>query len=672
MKYDKQRKFLKTTETKRINVSIKKIKHWVFLVVFILWIVVFFLSGMFHSFITFKLFNKFKSFEDAVATNFSAYWLWYFALAVLVSLLLLGHVLWEKIKNLIFGSKEQKLWLFNQKDRTGNWFQFKKRFIKNDKTKANWVLSANRANSYFYDKDQNALIIGGSGSGKTQKIIIPSIVENANLINKPNMVVIDLKGEILSFCGDTLQNNGYKIISINLDNTKFSEKWNPLSLIYNTFEKKPKLALQMINDIVENLNFSGNDNNSNVWEQQAKQLVRVILQIMLLASHSSKEELSRWKYLFNQKTFNMANVNKYISYESFTGRKLHDMMEAMQYNPLWMDLFVQYQSLSSVPSETFAGYAMNASKAIQHFINNDNIKTITSTTDGLDLEELINSKQQFALFLKVPDHKTSTHILMPLLIDQIYELAIEKANNMPNGALDRTLQFYLDEFGNTPKINNFDNKISICRQRNVFFMLVLQDTEQLNKYNSSYGSKQGSIIKANCGLQYFISSNNQATLKEVSESLGKRKISKFSKSKSSSNNSSNITESDAEEDVMSVNALKQKSLDYIIVQLIGELPLMLKAQMAYKIYNIPKYTLTSSNEKLEVDLPKNNIPVVDNETTEQAKQEDIAEKIEDKKEVVNTKNTQQNTTSKGNNKVSIMEELLKRTKSAKGGANEKK
>lgn len=337
-----------------------------------------------------------------------------------------------------------------------------------------------------------------------------------------------------------------------------------------------------------------------------------------------------------------------------------------------MDLFVQYQSLSSVPSETFAGYAMNASKAIQHFINNDNIKTITSTTDGLDLEELINSKQQFALFLKVPDHKTSTHILMPLLIDQIYELAIEKANNMPNGALDRTLQFYLDEFGNTPKINNFDNKISICRQRNVFFMLVLQDTEQLNKYNSSYGSKQGSIIKANCGLQYFISSNNQATLKEVSESLGKRKISKFSKSKSSSNNSSNITESDAEEDVMSVNALKQKSLDYIIVQLIGELPLMLKAQMAYKIYNIPKYTLTSSNEKLEVDLPKNNIPVVDNETTEQAKQEDIAEKIEDKKEVVNTKNTQQNTTSKGNNKVSIMEELLKRTKSAKGGANEKK
>lgn len=553
-------------------------------------------------FIKQRSFQVWNDIEKYGKENWEQNWYWYVGLSLICVIAMQLYIYYVKTYKNTKNKFKSILWLYNQIDRTGNKKEFNKRFRVNEKTKPNWIISSSRHNAYLYDKDQNAVVIGGSGSGKTQRVLIPSIVENANLkALKPNMIVIDLKGEILKFTGSTLVNNNYKIISINLENTEESEQWNPLSLIYSTYESgNKKLAIQMINDIIENLNWGSIGNSGSVWKQQAKQLVMVVTKFILFVANDLNNKL------FKKADFNFTNINKWISIDLFKKDKQKRIETTLNTNfgEHWSDLKTQYMQLKDIPDETFAGYIMNAGEAIQHFLNNESIKKITSSNEGINLQELVNYKGNWALFLRVPDHKTSTHALMPLLIDQIYELLIDKANSSFKGELSTPVQFYLDEFGNTPKINNFDNKISICRQRKVFFMLVLQDTEQLSKYNDGYGENKGKTIQANCGIQYFISSNNQNTLEEVSKSLGKAKITKTSTL--TRDNKTQTTKSESEELVLSVQQLKSKKSDNIIIQLMGDLPLYIKSQMAYKIYKFDTYIYQklTKHEQLNVDINK--------------------------------------------------------------------
>lgn len=60
----------------------------------------------------------------------------------------------------------------------------------------------------------------------------------------------------------------------------------------------------------------------------------------------------------------------------------------------------------------------------------------------------------------------------------------------------------MDEFGNLPVVVNFDNKLTICRSRNIFFMLVVQDYNQIKKYNI-YGEGTAQVIKNSCQVVYF-------------------------------------------------------------------------------------------------------------------------------------------------------------------------
>ncbi|WP_420029568.1 type IV secretory system conjugative DNA transfer family protein [Mycoplasmopsis felis] len=51
------------------------------------------------------------------------------------------------------------------------------------------------------------LIIGGTGSGKTQRVLLPNILYNVNLLDeyKPNLVIIDPKKELISFIGKRIE-----------------------------------------------------------------------------------------------------------------------------------------------------------------------------------------------------------------------------------------------------------------------------------------------------------------------------------------------------------------------------------------------------------------------------------------------------------------------------------
>ena len=74
-----------------------------------------------------------------------------------------------------------------------------------------------------YNINKSVLVIGGSGSGKTQFHIKPNLMQMND-----SFIVTDPKGTVIEECGKMLVEGGYKIRVLNLIDFSQSTKYNPL------------------------------------------------------------------------------------------------------------------------------------------------------------------------------------------------------------------------------------------------------------------------------------------------------------------------------------------------------------------------------------------------------------------------------------------------------------
>lgn len=91
----------------------------------------------------------------------------------------------------------------------------------------------------------NAIVIGGTGSGKTVKLNYPTILANANAIQQPSMLIADPKGELNSKLSGYLHAQGYEVFSLDLFVLTRSMGWNPLQEIYQKFLAKSVLNIYL-------------------------------------------------------------------------------------------------------------------------------------------------------------------------------------------------------------------------------------------------------------------------------------------------------------------------------------------------------------------------------------------------------------------------------------------
>lgn len=146
---------------------------------------------------------------------------------------------------------------FNRQDAPGkeggsakwfdDWKNFKKKYI-DPKDETNMIFSNEvqlNMNTRKTRKNNNVLVIGGSGTGKSRFMIKPNML-NANC----SYVVTDPSGELLQTQAHHLENvHGYKIKVFDLTDMKKSSHYNPFNYI-----RDENGVLQMINCLIKNTN----------------------------------------------------------------------------------------------------------------------------------------------------------------------------------------------------------------------------------------------------------------------------------------------------------------------------------------------------------------------------------------------------------------------------------
>ena len=356
---------------------------------------------------------------------------------------------------------------------------------------------------YYSDSFEHTLIIGSTGSGKTQCEILP-LIFNLGYAGE-SMVINEVKGELYSYTSDFLKKQGYQIRVINLRDALASDGWNPLHLPYKYFKDG---NIDLAGDLIENFAKSLTKNLSSkdmYWEKSATSVLTALCYAII--EDAPKEE----------------QVHLYSIYTMLVE---HGAKTIDRFNSL--DLYFQQKPFGNIAKNSYAtgSFAKGETRATLFSVlatcikmfSDTGIANLTSRTD-FELDSI--GKEKTAVFLIIPDEKESRHDLASLFLDQCYQALVNSAQSLSNGKMPIRVNFILDEFANMPPISSISNKITVSRSRNIRFYLVIQDFEQLKeKYKDSAGT-----IKSNATNWIYLLTSDNESAKEISSRLGKYTIS---------------------------------------------------------------------------------------------------------------------------------------------------
>ena len=117
------------------------------------------------------------------------------------------------------------------------------------------------------DGEYHNLIIGSTGSGKTQTVIFPMVQSLAK--HGESMVITDPKGEIYEKTSEMLRARGYNIILLNFRNPAKGNAWNPLTLPYRLWKGgNHDKAIELLDDLALNILYDESNKNADpFWEK---------------------------------------------------------------------------------------------------------------------------------------------------------------------------------------------------------------------------------------------------------------------------------------------------------------------------------------------------------------------------------------------------------------------
>ncbi len=393
-------------------------------------------------------------------------------------------------------------------------------------------------------------VVAATRLGKTTEYVIPTILSFAKQKMKRKMIISDPKGELYKTTAETLRREGYNVKLLNFRDYQHSECWNPLTPIFRMYQKAflvedevdiietdhgprnifrgviyenqmeldevidkiKRIMLEEVGNEIDKLAaimISTEKSNDPYWEDSARTLLTALIWGMLEDSHQTDNPITEENFSLSTAISIMdsmcdSNGNTYNDNGYFTSREKNSRAYILAKNCILENASGTRKCIVSCFNSKMSPYKSSS------------IRLITSC-NSFELSELVNEEKPIAIFIAYRDEIKAHYQVISSFVQSAYSYLIEYANQRYSGKLENPFYFILDEFGNFPKINDFETVVSACAGRNIWFILVLQSYAQL--YNV-YGEYTAEIIRDNLNMHVFIGSNNPSTLEEFSKECG--------------------------------------------------------------------------------------------------------------------------------------------------------
>ena len=336
-------------------------------------------------------------------------------------------------------------------------------------------------NIYVNGRGTHSLVIGSTGSGKTQCITLP-MLKQAWLASE-SVVVNDADSELYETTKDEFKKNGYKIFKINLDEATDTNSWNPFDFIKQLYEAKnyDKAA-----DEIETLGYyliNGPEekNSDPFWINSALSYFTGICLYLLE----------------NKKELNIDSIYEVDNIIKEDPDKFYKKLDKKASS------YISLSCVLSAPFDTKMSIISVFDNKYKAFIGKENLKKMISKSD-FDISKI--SEEKTAIFIKSGKSKISANLL-PLFIEQVYSAKTDK----------NRINIIVDEFYNANPILDFPKMLTYARSLGIIFTIMVRG---FNDLKITYGSEGSEMIRLCFSNIVYLLSQDVETLEEISKLCG--------------------------------------------------------------------------------------------------------------------------------------------------------
>lgn len=358
--------------------------------------------------------------------------------------------------------------------------------------------------------NNNVLIIGGSGAGKTFYEVKPNLMQ----LNT-SFILTDPKGELLRSEGEMLRNNGYNVKVINLLEMAKSDCYNPFAYIREETD-----VVKLITNIMSNTTPKGSNPSDPFWEKAEGLFLQALFYYVWLEEKPSKR--------------NFASVLKLMEEAEVTEKGKPSMLDTrMKFLEATSPLkdshpaVKQYNKCMRGAGDTVRSIIISANSRLATLENKQVLRMLSR--DELNLAELgigVNGdgKTKTALFCVIPDSDKSYNYIIGMLYTQIFQELYYQADFNCGGRLPVHVAFMLDEFSNVALPDDYCSLLSTMRSREISSVIIIQNLAQIK----ALFKDTWETIPGNCDSLVYLGGNEQSTHEYISKLLGKATIDKKS------------------------------------------------------------------------------------------------------------------------------------------------
>lgn len=345
--------------------------------------------------------------------------------------------------------------------------------------------------------NDNQIAIGGTGSGKTVSIVLPTLCH----MEESSLIGTFAKRSIVSKAEALFRDRGYKTHVWNLANPKKNELVpDPISYI-NSDDDVQEISKQIVNG---NPEYSRSIKFDPYWREASEALLTGLIYYVLMT-----EETPSMKKVINL-------FYKVMIKETGGGvsTSIDHILEWLQEKAPDSIAARKLSSFTQLPYSTAGCVRDELEKSIQNIFP-VSIQKAMSEEAFVSFEEF--SKERTAIFIITSPVRTAQYGFANLLFSIAIRHLMEFADTQKDNRLPRDVKLIFDDFSCGFPIQNYEKSISTFRAAGISSLMLCQSLSQLD---ATYGQEKATIILDNCSsLVYLPGGMNQQTASYVAKML---------------------------------------------------------------------------------------------------------------------------------------------------------
>ena len=360
--------------------------------------------------------------------------------------------------------------------------------------------------------NNNMLVIGGSGAGKTFFIVKPNIMQ---MMLNNSFIATDPKGEIARATANMLKKNGYNVKVLNLIDMAKSDGYNPFRYI-----REENDVVKLVTNIISNTTPKETAPTDPFWEKSESMFLQALFYYVWLEMPPNRKNFQSVLDLLSEAEVDAKGNDSKLTKKM---KQLAKTSKLKQNHPAYK----QYMKVIRGAGDTVRSIIISANSRLA-LLENPQILRILSK-DDLHLEELgigVNGDKhtRTALFCIIPDSDKSYNFIVGMLYTQLFQELYFQADFKNDGKLPIQVTLMMDEFSNVALPDDFCSLLSTMRSRRISSIIIIQNLAQIK----ALFKDTWETITGNCDTLVYLGGNEKSTHQYISEMLGKSTIDKRS------------------------------------------------------------------------------------------------------------------------------------------------